>query len=325
MAGRLERVNYGRWWYHRHRAAMNSSLDVTETTTQEVRLALATAQRLASSPADSAFAKRATAIDFLEMHVIDRLAHSEPRASSSEELRALHLRATGLCRRWEAANEHLLQRLSARIQEGRYTREGLRRAFVRCAGPARHTRGYDALDLLVAGLLDAGVLPDERAVREPEMVAYQPTPGRAILALLERADIRAHDVLVDLGSGLGWVVILVALLSEARTLGIEFEPTYCEYARSCARALNVSRATFVRADVREASLTNGTVFFLYTPFRGEMLQQVLDRLRAEAEQRPIRVCTYGPCTPQVATACWLAPRGDSYFREDEVAVFDSLG
>jgi tRNA A58 N-methylase Trm61 len=154
------------------------------------------------------------------------------------------------------------------------------------------------------------------------MVAYQPTPGRAILSLLERADIQAHDVLVDLGSGLGWVVILVALLSEARTVGIEFEPTYCEYARSCARALNVSRAEFVHADARETSLANGTVFFLYTPFRGEMLQQVLRRLRAEAEQRPIRVCTYGPCTPLVATADWLAPRDPHDFREDEVVVFD---
>lgn len=297
---------------------------MTETTTEEVRQAIAAAQRLVSSPADSAFAKRATAIELLELHVIDRLAQIEPHAESSEELRALHERATRLRRRWEAANEQLLQRLRERIREGRYTREGLRRAFGRCAGPASHERGYDALDLLVAGLLDAGVLPDERAVREPEMVAYQPTPGRAILALLERADIRAHDVLVDLGSGLGWVVIVVALLSEARALGIEFEPTYCEYARSCARGLNLSRAAFVRADAREASLAIGTVFFLYTPFRGEMLQQALERLRAEAEQRPIRVCTYGPCTPEVARARWLAPRGANEFREDEVVVFDSL-
>jgi protein-L-isoaspartate O-methyltransferase len=263
----------------------------------------------------------------LELHVIDRLEHIEQHAESPAELRALQLRATRLHRQWEADNGRLLQRLRERIRDRRYTREGLRRAFVRCAGPARRERGYDALDQLVAGLLDAGLLPDERAVREPEMVAYQPTPGRAILDLLERADIRAHDVLIDIGSGLGWVVILVALLSEARTVGVEFEPTYCEYARSCAAALNASRASFVRADAREASLANGTIFFLYTPFRGEMLQQVLGRLRAEAEQRPIRVCTFGPCTPEVATARWLTARGASSFRdfrEDEVVVFDSL-
>jgi len=297
---------------------------VTENLTREVSQAIATAERLASSPADSAFAQRATAIELLELHVIGRLERFEPRPASAE-LRALHVQAIGLRRQWEAANDHLLQRLRARLREGRYTREGLRRAFMRCAGPAGHERGYDALDLLIAGLLDRGELPDERATREPEMVAYQPTPGRAILSLLERADIQAHDVLIDLGSGLGWVVILVALLSEARTVGIELEPTYCEYARSCARALNVPRASFVQADAREVSLANGTVFFLYTPFRGEMLQQVLGRLHVEAEQRPIRVCTYGPCTPEVAGADWLAPRGASDFGEDTVVVFDSVG
>jgi hypothetical protein len=296
---------------------------VTRALSQAVKQAIATAEEVASTPADNAFAQRAAAIEWLELHAIDRLEHAGSPSTGSTELRALYEDATRLRQQWESANQKLVRRLRERIRGGRYTREGLRRAFVRCAGPASRDRGYDALDLLFAELLDAGALSDECAVREPEMVAYQPTPGRAILALLERVDLQSDDVLVDLGSGLGWVVLLVALLSEARTVGVEFEPTYCEYARSCARALNLSRAELVQADAREASLANGTVFFLYTPFRGEMLQQVLARLRAEAAQRPIRVCTYGPCTPEVATASWLCARGASDFRDDEVAVFDS--
>ena len=66
------------------------------------------------------------------------------------------------------------------------------------------------------------------------MVFYQPTPGRIIFELVERAALQKHDTFYDLGSGLGQVVILVSLLSGARAKGIEFDPAYCEYARRCA-------------------------------------------------------------------------------------------
>jgi hypothetical protein len=69
-------------------------------------------------------------------------------------------------------------------------------------------------------------------------------------------------------------------------------------------------------------LSSGTVFYLYTPFRGVILRTVLDRLRAEANTRAIRVCTFGPCTPTIAAESWLAldPTESGY-----VSVFRSLG
>src|SRR5262249_16153455 len=125
-------------------------------------------------------------------------------------------------------------------------------------------------------------------------------------------------------SGLGHVVILVALWSGARARGVELEPVYCDYARRCARRLNVSGVEFIQADARGASLAGGTVFFMYTPFRGAMLQQVLGRLKTEARERPIRVCTYGPCTTEVAAAPWLKPSGGAdSLSEHEVAVFSA--
>jgi hypothetical protein len=221
----------------------------------------------------------------------------------------------------EAADEPLFARLRGRIRAGRYTPAGLERAFARLSGGSRAGDAYDALDRLVAGLLDTGEPADERATREPGMVAYQPTPARIVLQFLARADVRHDDVLVDLGSGLGHVVILAALLRGARAVGIEYEPAFVDYAQGCARALSLSRAAFVHADARDASLAGGTVYFLYTPFRGPMLQQVLERLRVEAGSRPIRVCTYGPCTPEVAQARWLVVDAGDPAREDEVVVF----
>lgn len=250
------------------------------------------------------FVARTAAIDLLERHA----PQLSPRAQLSLQ-------------RWEEQNERVLQRLQRRIREGRYTRAGLLHAFTRCAAPAPDARHYDALDLLFAGLIDAGELPEEQVPREAEMVAYQPTPSRAILGLLPH--VAQDDVFYDLGSGLGRVVILVALLRGAHARGVELEPAFCEYAARCAARVGVRNAEFIQADAREAELSDGTVFFLYTPFRGALLQQVLARLQLLAAVRTLRVCTFGPCTLEVARSAWLQPLGAAD-DPNTLAVFQSL-
>jgi hypothetical protein len=267
------------------------------------------------------FAARVAAIEHLETHVLDRLRYLQESVRLPEELKGLAGRAEALRRRLEAENELDLEKLRQKIKSGRYKPQELKRAFIRYAGPPGKAGEYDGMDSLVGGLLGLGIPPKERATPEPEMVAYQPTPARSILALIKGANLRPKDIFVDLGSGLGQVVILVALLSGASAWGIEFEPAYCEYAERCARRLKVPRVQFIRGDAREASLSGGTIFFLYTPFRGGLLRQVLERLRAEAKKRPIRVFTYGPCTAEVAGTGWLMPGDSRHFVGHEVAVF----
>lgn len=104
---------------------------------------------------------------------------------------------------------------------------------------------------------------------------------------------------------------------------MELEPAYCEYARQSARRLRVPGVEFIQADARMASLAGGTVYFLYTPFRRALLRQVLERLQVEARARPIRVCTLGPCTAEVAGTHWLVHADGRALHEHEVAVFRS--
>jgi SAM-dependent methyltransferase len=137
------------------------------------------------------------------------------------------------------------------------------------------------------------------------MVFYQPTPARIVLELIEKADLTKEDVFYDAGSGLGQVAILVNLLSGVRTKGVELEPAYCDYARRCTRELNLSQVEFMNVDAREADYSDGTVFFMYTPFEGSLLQEVLEKLKGESCKRMIWVYTYGPCTLQVARQSWL--------------------
>ena len=296
------------------------------STTEQVQLAIGAAQKAASG-AKSRFAGRAEALDLLEKHVFDRLLYLGEHAPLPLELEALAREAEAVRGRLEADNERFVRRLRRRIRAGRYSPGGLRGALVRCIGRGDGPGGYDALDQLTASLLGAGAPTDERARLDPEMVRYQPTPARQILRLIDRAAIRPDDVFYDLGSGLGNVVLLVALLCGARARGIEVEPAYCEHARACARDLNVPGVEIIQADARAAPFAEGTVFFLYTPFRGALMRQVLDRLRVEATQRPIRVCTYGPCTAEIADerwlTRWLTSQGGRDLTEHEVAVFQA--
>lgn len=291
---------------------------------REVQQAIVAVERSVSPGAGAGFAARAAAIEALETHVLDRLRYLEDGGRLPVELQELATEAVALRERLEAANEQVLRRLRCLISSGRSTPGRLMRSLARHAGPPGRPGDYDTLDLLVGGLLGGDAPEEPRVEREPEMVGYQPTPARAILALIERTHLRPEDVVYDLGSGLGHVVILVALLGGARAVGIELEPAYSEYAQACARRLNVPGVEFILGDAREAPLAGGTVYFLYTPFRRSMLQQVLGRLQAEARERPIRVCTLGPCTAEVVGTRWLRPLESSGFGEHEVCVFESV-
>jgi SAM-dependent methyltransferase len=186
-------------------------------------------------------------------------------------------------------------------------------------GPAA-AEGFDARDELLAGVLDLPVPDAPRTPWAADMVAYQPTPVRHGLDLLRRSALTEGDVLVDLGSGLGQVPLLAALCSPARAVGIEIESGYVATAQAAASTLGLSRATFVCADLRQADLSQGSVFYLYTPLRGALLEALLARLRDEARRRPLRIAGFGPCVEVLAAQDWLRPRGP--VQPHRVAIFD---
>jgi hypothetical protein len=253
---------------------------------------------------------RADALDWID-RVWHVLAHEAPDAT---------VRAQPLRHRLEQADVMLHRRLRAAVRAG--------------YGPAVFQRwqqetglidgeGYDALDELLAGVLQlADPGPGSRPL-EPEMVFFQPTPARHALDMLVRSRVGPRDVLVDLGSGLGHVPMLASICTGAGAIGVEWQPSHVEAARRAARRLKLERVGFLAQDARDADLSRGTVFFLYTPFLGTVLREVLDALRLEGMRRPIRVCTYGPCTRIVGDEAWLHTDGPT--TADRVAVFRCVG
>ncbi len=123
-------------------------------------------------------------------------------------------------------------------------------------------------------------------------VPYLPSGVDEILAMVVEAPIEPDDELVDLGSGLGRVAILAHLLSGARACGVEIQEPLVRRARARCTELALPLVSFVHANAADIGL-DGSIFFLYSPFNGEMLSAVLRRLGEVARRRPIVVCTVG--------------------------------
>uniref|UniRef100_UPI000652645F RNA methyltransferase n=1 Tax=Salinibacter ruber (strain DSM 13855 / M31) TaxID=309807 RepID=UPI000652645F len=121
------------------------------------------------------------------------------------------------------------------------------------------------------------------------MVPYVPTPKPVVDRMLELADVDETDVLYDLGSGDGRIVIRAARTHGARGVGIEIDPDLVKKARKNAKEAGVADLVeFRQGDLFEADISEATVVTLY------LLPSVNQKLR------PILFEQLSPGTPVVS-------------------------
>jgi SAM-dependent methyltransferase len=144
----------------------------------------------------------------------------------------------------------------------------------------------------VDALLGIDGVPEDVLDLPRGAVPYLPSGVEEIVAMAREIPLKPDDELVDIGSGLGRVVILAHLLSGARAVGIEIQEHLVRAARVSAAELGLDAVSFVHANAAEGAL-DGSVFFLYAPCNGEMLERVVGRLEAAARRRRIVVCAVG--------------------------------
>jgi hypothetical protein len=161
------------------------------------------------------------------------------------------------------------------------------------------------MDTFVNCLFSDRPLPEETMALMPDMVSFHKTPVRVLFELTKIAEMDSADVFIDIGSGLGQVVLLVNLITEATASGIEYEPAFCAYANTVGSRLHLTDTTFINADALQGDYSSGTGFFLYTPFEGNMLRDMLGLLRQACRGGMIRLFAYGPCSAKVAAEDWL--------------------
>jgi hypothetical protein len=95
-------------------------------------------------------------------------------------------------------------------------------------------------------------------------VPYVPTHEKVVAEMLKVANVKKADVLYDLGSGDGRIVITAAKKFGTRGTGIELVPSLVREARENAEKAGVSQLTkFVEGDIFEADISDATVVTLY--------------------------------------------------------------
>lgn len=276
----------------------------------------------------SNFVARSHALEALAEQVLDRIENVLYEHGYRQELAQLYQRAEQVWQRLESINAELFAELRQQLAATSTMVTTLKQMFATYVGSTgdnypEDPSGYDCLDLFVNGLLGIGQAPETVKTLESGMIGYHPTPARVVLAFLEHAQLSTQDVLYDVGSGLGRVVLLAGLLSPAYVKGIEVEPAYYTYAQQCAERFNLARVVYENIDARAADYTDGTVFFLYTPFTGHMFEAVLDKLYAQAQTRQITIATYGLCSRHASQQDWLHLTVNQEFGHDTLALFRS--
>jgi SAM-dependent methyltransferase len=114
-------------------------------------------------------------------------------------------------------------------------------------------------------------------------VPYIPSTEVAVEEMLRLAGVRRDDLVIDLGSGDGRIVIAAARYFGARGVGIEIDPELVVAATDNARKAGVAdRVRFVAQDALRADISQATVVTMY------LLAPLVEKLKPKllAELRP---------------------------------------
>lgn len=106
--------------------------------------------------------------------------------------------------------------------------------------------------------------PDDPAPVNPA-VPYVPTPEEVVMGMLELAKVGRDDIVYDLGSGDGRLVITAAQKFGAkRGVGVEINPGLVNRSNENARESGVSdRVRFIQGDLFRANFSEASVVTLY--------------------------------------------------------------
>jgi precorrin-6B methylase 2 len=95
-------------------------------------------------------------------------------------------------------------------------------------------------------------------------IPFVPTPPRVVDAMLAIADVKPGDVLIDLGSGDGRIVIAAAKKYGIRAVGIEIIPELVRESEHAAQELGVAdKVRFVNGDLFGQDLRQASIVTMF--------------------------------------------------------------
>jgi tRNA G46 methylase TrmB len=125
----------------------------------------------------------------------------------------------------------------------------------------------------------------------PEEIPFVPTPIEVVDRILELAEVKKGDVVYDLGSGDGRIVIRAAKKYGARGVGIEMDQTLIDKANKSARAEGVGHSVEFRVeDALKTDISPATVVTLYMlPWFNEAMKPNFQKYLKPGSRRPVKI------------------------------------
>jgi precorrin-6B methylase 2 len=119
---------------------------------------------------------------------------------------------------------------------------------------------------------------------------WLPTPKKRVRAMLDIADVKPDDVVYDLGSGDGRIIVMAAKDYGATSVGIEIDPLRYYWSRLNIRRHRLrSKVQVVRTNFFKMDISEATVVTLYQGH--EINKKIRDKL-AEDLKPGTRVVSY---------------------------------
>jgi ubiquinone/menaquinone biosynthesis C-methylase UbiE len=133
--------------------------------------------------------------------------------------------------------------------------------------------------LAIAALFAVSIPASAQKFGPDSLAPYIPTPQVLVDAMLEYAQVKAADVVYDLGSGDGRIVITAAQKFGARGVGVELDPELCREAERRVKELGLSeRVSILQQNALRVDLSPATVVTMY------LLTSSNERLRPNLEK-----------------------------------------
>lgn len=124
---------------------------------------------------------------------------------------------------------------------------------------------------------------------------YQPSAWRTLPRVLRRSEVDEDDVFIDIGCGMGRIVLEAAMRYRMRrVIGVELSEELAAVAERNVernrRRLRTKDVEIMASDVLDYEIPDDvTIVFLYNPFGGPVFEDFIDRLIASVDGAPRRV------------------------------------
>ena len=102
------------------------------------------------------------------------------------------------------------------------------------------------------------------SAQEGKIVPYVPTPQEVVDRMLELAQVKAGDVVYDLGSGDGRIVVTAAKKYGVKAIGFEIDPQRIKESHENIKKAGVEKLVEIRQqDIRTVDLSQANVLTMY--------------------------------------------------------------